>query len=73
MKKFATIAFALVLSASLLAGCRGGSNTDMTTMPTNESTGTTSTAPGARSRIGAGRENPIMDPNAQGQIQQQCN
>ena len=76
MRKIAIVAFAFVLSATMLAGCRGGSSTDMTTIST-ESTGNTGTSMpsegGARGRAGGNRDNMIQDGNAQGRIDRQCN
>ena len=76
MRKFAIIAFAFVLSATMMAGCRGGSDTDMTTMPTNNTTQTNSTVPsetGARRRIGGDRDNRMPDGNIVGRIDRQHN
>ena len=76
MKKFAIIAFAFVLSAVTLTGCRGGNSTDMTTIPTSSTSQTGSTVPsgsGARGRTGGNRDNMIQDGNAQDRIDRQRN
>lgn len=75
MRKIAVIAFAFVLSATMMAGCRGGSSTDMTTLP-NESTGQTGTSmpgEGARGRNGDTRDNMIQDGDVGSRIERQRN
>ena len=68
MRKFAIVAFAFVLSTSLLAGCRGGGNTDITTMPTNTTGSTTGSEGNTRSRSGYQRDNRMPDGIPQGKI-----
>lgn len=67
MRKFAVIAFAFVLSATMMAGCRGGNSTD-TTMP-HDSTGHTGTSmPGDNAR---GRDNMIQDGDVGSRVERQ--
>ena len=76
MRKIAAIALTFLLGASLLAGCRGGSSTDMTTIPSESSGQTGNTDPvasGARGRIGASRDLHIADRGPECHIVRQYN
>ena len=67
------IAVAFVLSATLLAGCRGGSNTDTTTIPTEITSHTVPSQNGVRGQIGASRNHQIQNSPVDSHVAQQYN